>query len=213
MAVRNRWLLGILVAGLCIAAASAAEVPWTSLKQGIFWTAEARADFYSGDQGSRLIPLHWITALKQPDGSPFMAASLARYGYLPNERSTPPGLPVGFTVANTTGGETLGITCAACHTRQITVNGTFYRIDGGPGIVDFQSFLSDLDGAVGRVLSTESLFLDFSVAVLGPTPAAKDTDTLRQSLQDWYLPFHTIMTRALPPKPWGPGRLDAQNKI
>jgi len=213
MAVRHRCLLGILVAALCSAATSASEAPWTSLKQGIFWTAEARADFYSGDQGSRLIPLHWITALKQPDGSPFMAASLARYGYLPNEGSSPPGLPVGFTVANTTGGETLGITCAACHTRQITVNGTYYRIDGGPGIVDFQSFLSDLDGAVGRVLSTEALFLNFSVAVLGPAPAPKDTDTLRQSLQDWYLPFHTLMTRALPPKPWGPGRLDAVSMI
>jgi hypothetical protein len=211
--VRHRYLLGFLLAVLCGAAVSAAEAPWTSLKQGIFWTAEARADFYSRDQGSRLIPLHWITALKQPDGSPFMAASLARYGYLPNEASTPPGLPVGFTVANTIGGETLGITCAACHTRQISVHGVSYRIDGGPGIVDFQSFLSDLDAAVGRVLNSESLFIDFSVAVLGPAPASADKDALRQSLQDWYRPFHTIMTRALPPNPWGAGRLDAVSMI
>jgi hypothetical protein len=209
----KRILLGTLLTVLYGTAAPAADAPWKSLKQGIFWTAEARANFYSRDQGSRLIPLHWITALKQPDGSPFMAASLARYGYLPNEGSTPPGLPVGFTVANTTSGETLGITCAACHTRQITAKGTSYRVDGGPAIVDFQSFLSDLDAAVGRVLDTDSQFVDFSLAILGPAATAADKDALHQSLQDWYLPFHTIVTRGLPPTPWGPGRLDAVSMI
>ena len=44
------------------------------------------------------------------------------------------------------------MTCAACHTRQIEVDGVAYRIDGGPAIVDFQSFLADLDTAVGTVL-------------------------------------------------------------
>lgn len=54
--------------------------------------------FLCRDQGSRIMPLRWIAALKQPNGEPFMAASLSRYGYLPNEASNPPGLPVGFTV-------------------------------------------------------------------------------------------------------------------
>lgn len=100
------------------------------IDQGVNWTADARNDFYSRDQGSRMIPLSWITALKQENGGPFMEASLTRYGYLPNEESDPPGLPVGFTVASGSNGQTIGMTCAACHTRQIEVAGTFYRIDG-----------------------------------------------------------------------------------
>src|SRR5215207_5235008 len=59
------------------------------------WTATARADFYTRDQGSRIIPLAWIRALKQPNGELFLADSLARYGYLPNPDNID-GLPVGF---------------------------------------------------------------------------------------------------------------------
>jgi hypothetical protein len=30
----------------------------------------------------------------------------------------------------------MGMTCAACHTRQIEVASTAYRIDGGPALVE-----------------------------------------------------------------------------
>ena len=90
--------------------------------QGAGWTDAERKDFYSRDQGSRLIPLRWMMALKTKDGGPFMADSLARYGYLPNQWSIPAGLPVGFTVSGGSDGQTLGMTCSACHTRQIQVN-------------------------------------------------------------------------------------------
>jgi len=183
------------------------------IDQGMNWTPPARNDFYSRDQGSRIIPLSWITALKQQNGEPFMAASLTRYGYLPNEESDPPGLPVGFTVASGSSGETIGMTCAACHTRQIEVAGTFYRIDGGPAIVDFQSFLTDLDTAVNTVLTDPKAFSDFAQAVLGPSPSPSKQATLRNEVNAWHLPYHTLMDRALPEKPWGPARLDAVSMI
>jgi hypothetical protein len=47
-------------------------------------TPSARADFYTRDQGSKVVPLARIQALKQPNGEPFLADGLARYGYLPN---------------------------------------------------------------------------------------------------------------------------------
>ena len=62
------------------------------------------------------------------------------------------------------------MTRAACHTRQITAGGIEYRIDGGPAIVDFQSFLEDLDTAVGTVVNDSSAFAAFADAVLGPSP-------------------------------------------
>src|SRR5688500_9096682 len=107
--------------------------------QGPSWNAATRADFYSRDQGPQSMPRAWLAALEQPGGAPFLTDSLARYGYLPNAPNAN-GLPVGFTSAGPEGSEVAGMTCAACHTRQIEVDGTACRIDGGPAIVDFQSF-------------------------------------------------------------------------
>jgi hypothetical protein len=193
-----------------LAGATSAPV---AIDQGPEWTASAQKDFYSRDQGSQIMPLRWMAALKQPNGEPFMAASLSRYGYLPNEASNPPGLPVGFTVASGSGGEYIGMTCSACHTRQIEVAGISYRIDGGPAIADFQSFLADLDTAVNTVLTDQQAFTNFAHAVLGPSPTSGEKTKLREAVQAWYLPYHTLMKGALPPSPWGPARLDAVSMI
>jgi hypothetical protein len=142
-----------------------------------------------------------------------MTDSLARYGYLPNEGSTPPGLPVGFTVSSTTTGETRGMTWAACHTRQLVVQGKAYRVDGGPAIVDIQSLLVDLDTAIGKLFADTSSFDDFSKTMLGPAATSAQVTALRQDLQDWYTPFHTIVSRGTPQTPWGIGRLDAISMI
>lgn len=203
--------LGTVVLAAWLPLAQASEP--LLLDQGKNWTAAARKDFYSRDQGSQIMPLRWMAALKQADGQPFMADSLGRYGYLANPDSVPPGLPVGFTVASGKSGRVIGMTCSACHTRQIDVDGMAYRIDGGPAIVDFQSFLSDLDSAVGKVLEDEAAFDDFAHGVLGGKPTPAQLAQLRSELQAWYLPYNTLMSRALPAQPWGPARLDAVSMI
>lgn len=200
------------VLALLLPAISSAAEP-VSVDQGPEWTASARNDFYSRDQGSQLIPLRWIVALKQPNGKPFMDESLSRYGYLPNEASRPAGLPVGFTVTGGGNGQEIGMNCSACHTRQIEVAGTSYRIDGGPGIVDFQSFLADLDVAVNTVLTNQQAFTDFAHAVLGPSPTSEEKEKLREEVEAWHLPYHTLVKRALPAQAWGPARLDAVSMI
>jgi len=181
--------------------------------QGPNWNATTRADFYSRDQGSRMIPLAWLQNLKQANGQPFLSDNLARYGYLPNPANTN-GLPVGFTASGASGLQIAGMTCSACHTRQLVANGATYRIDGGPALVDFQSFLSDLDTAMGQVIASDAAFTTFATAVLGPpAPDAVDIATLRTQVDAWYPRFHTLMTRALPTPAWGPGRLDAVGMI
>ena len=185
--------------------AIAASAP-VYVEQGKQWTQAARLQYYSQDQGSRVMPLQWFLALKQANGKPFLDDSLSRYGYLPNPASKTKGLPVGFTV----NGDAVGMTCSACHTREIEVDGKAYRIDGGPAIADFQSFAADLDSAVGQTLSVQSSFDAFAAAVLGGTPRADQIKRLRKDVETWYLPYHTIMSIALPKdKPWGPARLDA----
>src|SRR5215470_18318121 len=189
-----------------------AEAP-VFLDQGPSWTSITRADFYSRDQGSRMIPLSWLQALKQPNGQPFLADNLTRYGYLENPVNTN-GLPIGFTASGATGSQTIGMTCAACHTRQITAEGKTYRIDGGPAIVDFQRFLTDLDTAVAEVLVSDQAFLSFARPVIGSNaPDLDDVAALRRQVDAWFLRYHTIMSRALPAPPWGPGRLDAVGMI
>jgi cytochrome c553 len=199
---------GAVAAAALAAWAAGASAQPVQVDQGPAWTEAKRADFYTRDQGSEIMPLAWMRALKQPDGQPFLADGLDRYGYLPNPDGGD-GLPVGFTAAGPQGSEIVGMTCAACHTRQIEVDGTAYRIDGGPAISDFQSFLADLDAAVGAVAADEASFAPFAAAVLGPAGTPADVEALRQAVDAWYERYHTLMERALPQQPWGPGRLDA----
>lgn len=200
-----------LVAGVLVFADAKAQTPIFA-DQGSQWTDAARADFYTRDQGSRMIPLSWLKALKLPDGKPFLDGSLSRYGYLPNPAT--PDLPVGFTSSGPTGSEIVGMTCSACHTRQISAAGNVYRIDGGPAIVDFQSYLADLDAAAGSVRASDAAFNSFAAEVLKTsTPDATDVAALRQGFDLWYQRFHTLMQKALPKHPWGPSRLDAVGMI
>ncbi|MBU6456809.1 MAG: hypothetical protein KGQ48_04625 [Bradyrhizobium sp.] len=209
--MRAIFLPALLIAAFAGSAVRAADPIYT--EQGAGWTQALRDDFYSRDQGSRMIPLSWLQNLKQANGQPFLADSLARYGYLPNPANHN-GLPVGFVASGASGVQIVGMTCSACHTRQIAVDGQSYRIDGGPAIVDFQSLLSDLDAAVGQVLSSDAAFNSFAALVLSSaTPDADDVVALRQDVNAWYLRFHTLMTRALPTPSWGPSRLDAVGMI
>ena len=211
----RKWLLSSLLASIAAGQAWAQTQP-IFISQGPGWTDAARIDFYTRDQGSKVIPLAWIQALKQPNGDPFLADSLARYGYLRNPASSEQ-LPVGFMASGLAGSQTLGMNCSACHTRQITVEGRAYRIDGGPAFADFQSFLTDLDTAVGKVVNDPAAFDAFAKAVLrSSTPDADDIADLQKEVKAWYERYHTLMSRALPKPPaqaWGPARLDAVGMI
>jgi hypothetical protein len=200
--LKAQWLLAAVLASASVVAADPIYVD-----QGSNWTPVARADFYTRDQGSQLIKLAWLKALKHPDGQPFLADQLDRYGYLPNP-GNPDGLPVGFT----RNGDYAGLNCAACHTRQINVNGQEYRIDGGPALVDAQSFFVALDNAMADVLSSDSNFVAFGNAVL-PSPSPDDMVQLKAEVQAWFLRYDTILKRGVPAQSWGPGRLDAVGMI
>lgn len=202
--------LALAVAALSsIGPVRADGIPPRTVDQGTAWTADARNAFYVGDQGSQIMSLRWMEALKQPNGAPFLADSLNRYGYLPNDKPAAAGLPVGFTAAGPKGSEQIGMTCAACHTRQIDVGGVPYRIDGGPGVVDFQPFLADLDVAVNTVLTDDAAFKAFARAVLGGNDSPANATKLRQDVTAWFLRYDTLVKAALPKNPWGPSRLDA----
>lgn len=197
--------------GLAITPAAAAENV-NVVNQGPKWTNRERDSFYVIDQGSRIMPLAWIRALHQKDGAPFLADTLTRYGYLENPRGPESDLPVGFTVGETGGQDYVGMNCAACHTRQIEVDGAQYRLDGGPAIVDFGAFLIDLNDAVKTTLATDAAFGAFAGKVLGKTGGKTKRQELKLALQTWSLRFDTLVTRSKP-ELWGPARLDAVTMI
>ena len=192
--------------------------------QGKGWTGALRKEFYGLDQGARIMPYSWIKALKHPDGTGFLDDALGRYGYLPNPDSETPGLPVGFLAAADSGAKekTFSMTCAACHTRQIEIDGKPIRIDGGPAIVDFGSLLDDMDKALGKVLGDDASFAEFAQAVLGSSPSEDARKQLRQDVVAWFASYDTLIQASLHPKPsadkhvalpWGPARADCVGMI
>ncbi len=190
---------------LCLLALPA-QAQLYAADQGPAWNAAERQAFYTQDQGSRLMPLAWLMALRGADGRPFLQDGLNRFGYLGETGRV--GLPIGFTTGEWDGVRYAGMTCSACHTRQIDIGPVTYRIDGGPAFADFGAFLTALDTATQRVLTDGAAFAGFAGAVGG------DSVALRASLAAWAGPFHTLMQGALPRgQPWGPGRLDAVGMI
>jgi processive rubber oxygenase RoxA-like protein len=210
--MRSRSLLGLSIFALLAGPVSAADQPLIYV-QGGPWSQQ-RYDYYWQDQGSRIMPIAWLKALKQPNGQPFLD-SLARYGYL-SDPGNSNGLPVGFTLHDSDIGQIAGMTCAACHTRQITVKDNVYRIDGGPAFADYQGFVLGLDDAVRQVLATDAAFDAFAVAVLNtPKPDPGVRNKLKTDVTKWSHRHHALVMGALPPSQpaWGPGRLDAVGMI
>lgn len=199
-----------LVLSLFAAPATAQTV---YVDQGSSWTSSLRNQFYTQDQGARIMPISWMRALNLPDGTPFLGDALERYGYLPLPGQGETDLPVGFTTNGSGPDMAVGMTCSACHTRQIDVNGTAYRLDGGPGIVDFQSFLKDLDEAVLSLLADDASFTAFADKVLGSGADASKVAALRAQVTIWSNRYHTLIDRSLPDPAWGPARLDAVSMI
>ena len=169
-------------AGRATPSASSPDVVF--LDQGPAWTAARRAAFYETGQGSEIMPMAWARALTTGSGAPLLGDHLARYGYLVNHSTAE--LPVGFTSDTRGGTAYLGMTRAACHTREISVGNAVYRVDGGPALSDFQHFLSDLDGAVGRVLADDATFQSFAERVLGANATADTRIALKREVTAWY---------------------------
>lgn len=142
-----------------------ASDPLIYLDQG--WTEQTRQAFYSQPQGSRLVPESWFRALERADGKGMFAddANLTRYGFLADEAGSPGHLPIGFAIdplETPKVGRFVGLTCAACHTANVSFEGKVVRIDGAPAQLDFDTFFADFVTAVNRTLLDEATFKRFA---------------------------------------------------
>lgn len=111
-----------------------------------------------------------------------------------SDYGNPGGLPVGFALTKTaTGGNAgspstmLGLTCAGCHTGQMTYKGTSVRIDGGPAMTDLGKFRTVLGLAIAYTVYVPGRFDRFADRVLGPDAGNKTRrDQLKQALSDGF---------------------------
>jgi cytochrome c1 len=194
----------------CFAAAGGAQ---TWLPQN--WSEARRQQVYTTAQGSKLIPYEWALALERPnDETMFFADNGRSYGFHPT--GSPTGLPLGVVQdRNLDGTSHLGLTCAACHTRDVHYRGTTYRIDGGGADSDLHGFLSEMSRAtVATSRSMDSPKFDrFARRVLGPNGSAADRRALFNKLRTFADGFTTFMANSTPSTPWGRSRTDAFGMI
>jgi hypothetical protein len=142
------------------------------------WTEEQRDFFYFADQGSRLINYDLFLHLEQADNNALFRADehMQQLGFIPTKASdvNPDGLPIGLT----RNGNQMGPTCAACHTQQITYQGTRLQIDGGQAFIDLPRFLDEITNALGATLADEQKLARLQTQLHGKASEAEKAKVL-----------------------------------
>ncbi len=182
------------------------------LEQG--WSKKERATFYQTTQGSRMLPYDWFLKLEQANGREKLSsvANIRKMGFLVDKKSraNPDGLPVGFARdVDAVEGDSIGLTCAACHTGQLEHDGKKVRIDGGQSMGDLEQLQNGILASLVATLNDDNKFDRFSVRVLGRSA----TEVARQNLikkmeyfRDWW---QARIERSKGLTPHGPSRTDA----
>jgi hypothetical protein len=211
--MRIEFRFAVLVAALAgqVVPASSEEPEVLFLDQG--WNDGIRTQFYHTPQGSHMMPADLFAALEQPNGGGRFGdpAFLSQFGFLaPDGPSTlnPSGYPIGLAVeANA---NQVGLTCAACHTAEVEVNGERIRVDGAPGSLDFDSFYQALALAVRQTSDSDALFERFADN-FGASEA--DREALRAQLRTVSLRMTSDAVLRRPALASGFGRVDALTQI
>jgi hypothetical protein len=202
------------------AAAQSSDGPVIYLDQG--WSQADREMFYQIPQGSQVIAYDIFLNLEVAGSQELFRsdANSDRYGLIPqaaNPRTNPDALPIGLTKTVITEGrwkgETVGMTCAACHTAQLTYKGKKIRIDGGvANTFDIMAYIGALDDALQTTL-TDSVKFDRLAARLGASSSDAKSE-LRKRFETDAAGVHHYRTRSVvSPVAWGPARIDALTLI
>jgi hypothetical protein len=182
------------------------------LEQG--WDDEKRAVFYQTTQGSRMLPYDWFLKLEQANRREKLssASNIRKMGFLVDGRSdaNPDGLPVGFAKdVDPIKGDSIGLTCAACHTGQLERHGTKVRIDGGQSMGDIEQLQNGIFASLAATLEDDKKFGRFSDRVIGRLASDDARNKLFTGIEyyrDWW---KARIERSKGITPHGPSRTDA----
>ncbi|MBA3499073.1 MAG: cytochrome c [Myxococcota bacterium] len=161
-----------------------------------------------------MLPYSWFLNLEQAHNRQNLRASanMRKMGFLDDgvTAGNPDGLPVGFARdVNATRGDSLGLTCAACHTGQIRYNDVDVRIDGGQSLGDLERLQNAIHGSLDATLADAKKFERFALLELGASATDAEQDALRArmvTVRDWWT---GRIARSKGLTPHGPSRTDA----
>ena len=167
--------LTVLIAGVCVLGlmqVQRSNAQTTGSDSVIYldqaWSQADREAYYQAQQGAQVIAYDIFLNLEVANGQELFRsdANSDRYGLItqaPNSRTNPDGLPIGLTKTvmpdGRWKGETVGVTCSACHNAQLSYQGKKIRIDGGFNhTFDFMSYMFALDDAMQATLKDAAKF-------------------------------------------------------
>lgn len=231
------YVLALALPVCCLTSQSASTqttLQKSKLAQG--WDKKTRELFYHTPQGSRIMPYSWFLALETAEGQTLFSdeANLVQYGFIasPYRGSlNSDGLPIGFALGPSS--ETprqleaalapdplkhdsrknyVGLTCAACHTAEVTVRGTKRVLDGAPARLDFDRFFQDLAEAVRETLREPDRFERFAQRVVGDQ-SGTETAQLRLAFAAFEAALSGEAVMRRPTRQSGFGRVDALTQI
>lgn len=205
-----RWSVAILaVVGLAVGGGSRAEAQPVDLRQG--WSPATSNAFWFGSQGSRVMPEAWFkNGLEQATSQNLLSDLdfLEQLGFI----GVPGKLPIGFAVDPTRKrtGPDIGLTCAACHTARLNIEGRAVLVEGGPAMVDFSAFLNAVAASTTSTLKDDEKFQRFAGRLKVPPSGQKQ---LREELVRLDGELTTRRDQNAPREPYGFGRVDAFGHI
>lgn len=144
----------LAVSGLIYGGSDPVAAPHSIVRLQQGWDDGQEQIFYHTPQGTVILPASWLAALQSPDGQLFMDPEhMQRLGFIADDRSTtnPYAWPIGFAInpaKDTVGVETVGLTCAACHTGEMSYRGKTMRVDGGQAHIDVDAFKKAINDAI-----------------------------------------------------------------
>jgi len=203
------------------------------LDQG--WDKDTRQDFYYTGQGSQLIPYNWFVNLALPDSDELLRSDhhMAALGFItqkPSERN-PDGLPIGFVKDSNPASimmklkaadykidlpqqnDWIGLTCAACHTANLTFEGKVFRIDGGAAMSDLESFLAALAASMRATVADDAGYTSFATRVQEASGGNSGAVPSKEELESYTVAIEMLVKRNKAPHPYGLARLDAFGAI
>ncbi|WP_053094186.1 di-heme-cytochrome C peroxidase [Cellvibrio sp. pealriver] len=188
------------------------------LDQG--WDHKTRQQLSFTSFGSRIIPYDWFMTLEQPGSTRLLRDNnnMRALGFITTvaDDYNPDGLPVGVVRdRDRKNGDYVGLTCAACHTGQVSINGKRIRIDGGQALIDYTGFEQQILASLKSTVNDNEKFSRFSVAINERHNADKNIDslTLTAQIKKRIAELEERFAVNATDVPYGHGRLDAFGQI
>jgi len=184
----------------------------TYLGQG--WGMAERQQLAFMPFGSHIIDYTWFLALEEAYTTDLFRndTHMERLGFIADSPNpyNPDALPIGVTRdTDERGQQWLGLTCTACHTGQLHINGKVLRIDGGQSLLNYSLFETELLAALKATVGQPEKWQRF----ISRLQKNGNVTQLKQAMEKRIHELDNRYAINATQVPYGHGRLDAFGQI